>query len=479
MSDRKQIVVIGGGPAGATAAVFLRQRGYRPLILERAAYPRFHVGESLLPASQDIWDRMGLADELQHSRYEYKLASTVRVAPRPDSEHLLGMTFRFTNVPRRHMPFRPYSYQVERARFDEQLLDFAVRQGAELCRASVTQVLFEGTRATGVAVRYPDGGNESIEADFVIDASGRRAVIARQLGLLELDPVIQTSACFGHFENVRRDSGQGFFEAYLIENGWVWLIPFVDNRMSVGLIQNRPEADAWSNNGEEVLLAAINRYRWLQERFTQAKQLSKIRMLRNLAYRSRQFTGDGWLAIGDACFFIDPLFSTGVHVGLTMGEEAAGAIDAFLKGGRNPRPVEEFDRRFSRYRDFTTSMVRSIYRVLRSRLATNVMVGWCGWLRKDFQSWMLRRFTYWLIGNYESYPWVMRWIWLNLNVLALAAPLLSRLTGRWSWDDYRRDPFTGEQLRISKVSDAAAGQASDGESNLIDGRLTEKDMISV
>jgi len=450
MTD-KQIIIIGGGPAGSTAAMRLLQLGHRPLILERVEFPRFHVGESLVPASQGVWDRAGLVEQMQHSRYEFKYASRVLIGDRPDQDGATGMTVQFSKVPSRQMPLRPFAYQVERAVFDKQLLDWAVARGAELRKASATKVLFDGDRATGVHVRNPDGSEEELRADFVIDASGRRALIASQLGILHYDPVIQTSAVFGHFENVARESGQGFFEAYLVENGWFWLIPLIDNRMSVGLVQNRPECDAWGNDAEQVLLDAINRYRWMRRRFVDARQVAKVRMLRKLAYQSERMAGDGWLAVGDAFFFIDPLFSTGVHIAMKTAQSGAEAVDAFLRGGRDLSVLRSLEEDYMAYRDLTLGFVRSVYGLLRRRLSAGWAVGVCGPLCRDLDTWVLRRLTYWLSGHYETNWGVMRGLTLGNRLMAAAAGLVDGVAGRQGWDAFRKHPNPDPPLQIPKA----------------------------
>ncbi len=441
MKRKPKIVIIGGGPGGAAAASFLCQRGHTPLVIERETFPRFHVGESLLPASQQIWERMGLAEALQHSGHTFKHAGEFFVGKSPQQEERVGITALFSIMPPKKAYVRPFAYQVERATFDKQVLDFAQSQGAQVRRGSVRSVLFDGEQARGVLVRQRDGQEREIEADFVIDASGRRAVIAKQLGLQEKDPQLKTSACFGHFRNVARDPGarQGYFQGYFIEHGWLWLIPLSDNRMSVGLVQNSPACDSWSKDPQKNLMDVVNKYRFIQKRFEHAEQTGPVRMYRDMAYYSRRMTGPGWAAVGDAAFFIDPLYSSGVHTAFLMGEAAAQAAHKTLEAAHCPKPLAAYEKRFRKYHSYTASFIRTVYRLLRTYWGAKMWVFWPGLLLKpSLNNWLSRRGVYFLSGFFEDYHLSVSYIKLLMNLCARAADGIAHWTGLGSWSSFNK-----------------------------------------
>jgi halogenation protein CepH len=462
-SEKFDVAVIGSGPGGCVVSTLLVQQGYRVVMLEREQFPRFHVGESLLPSSQDIWERMGFAERLQHAGHTFKYAGEFRIARSPISDDIISTTGFFNNFPRRDLGVRPYAYHVERAVFDKALQDFAVEQGVTLWEnAAVTEVLFDGERATGVRLRR-DGREQTLEADFIVDASGRRCLVARQLDAIEPDPEIRTSAVFGHFRGVTRDPGfrQGFFNGYFIEHGWLWLIPLAGDVMSVGVVQNEPATLSWTGDAEEVLLAAINRYQFIQERFVDAVQVGRVRRLQGLAYQTRKFTGDGWLSIGDANFFVDPLYSSGVQIAHRTGEIAAEVIDAFLRSGRDRRALRRYEKYIHKYRRTVFGPMRALYRLMRNYECIDAYVRSTGLWCKNFNNWFLRRANCWGSGYFDRYVWVIRIMELFANAFARWAPYFFRLRGDDGWKAYERNPYRGEPLVIPKDAELLERRGDD------------------
>ena len=449
-NDDFDVVVVGSGPGGSVTATILAQKGYRVLIIEREKFPRFHVGESLLPATQPIWEQIGLAEKLQHSGHTFKYAGEFRIGPRPDQNRFYRTIGYFHNVPRKDFIQRPYGYQVERAVFDKQLQDNAVEHGVTLWEeTAVTDVLLDdNNRATGLIVRRKDGPPEELNPSFIVDASGRRVMMGRKLNCVENDPIIRTSAVFGHFKGVQRDPGirQGYFNGYFIPNGWVWFIPLANDVMSFGVVQNQPASDSWSNDPEEVMFSTINKYQFLQERFRNAVHTGRVRRLKDLAYQTKVFSGDGWLAVGDANFFVDPLYSSGVQIAHSTGARAAEAIDGFLKGGRDMTAIQKYNDYIIDYRRRVFRPMRSFYRCMRNYRTIAGYVQITGHVFGDFNTWFLRRACCWGTGMFHRHQWTIDIMSLLGNVGAWLAPKV----GLGGWKAYERYQNPNPAIEIPK-----------------------------
>ena len=448
--EQFDVAVIGSGPGGSVCSTFLAQQGYKVVMIEREEFPRFHVGESLLPGTQPIWEKMGIASELERSGHTFKYAGEFRIGRFPNKDEIYSTIGYFHNVPRSDFSPRPYAYQVERAVFDKQLQDCAVRHGVTLWdNTSVQDVIMEGDRVAGLKLRRKRDEEITITPKFMVDASGRRHIMASKYDSIVLDPVIKTSAAFGHFRGVTRDPGyrQGFFNGYFIPNGWLWFIPLAHDIMSVGVVQNKPETDSWSNNPEENLLNTINKYKFIQDRFRNAEQVGRVRGLKDLAYVSTKFTGDNWVSIGDANFFVDPLYSSGVQIAHTTGEQAAMAIDEFFKGNNDPRAIRKYERYIDDYRKRVFRPMRCFYRCMRNYKTIAGYVKSTGYWFDHFNNWFLRRACSWGTGRFHRHHWTIQLMsWMG-NLSAWGAPLI----GMGGWKRYEQNAFTGERLDIPKA----------------------------
>ncbi|HEY5595064.1 MAG TPA: NAD(P)/FAD-dependent oxidoreductase, partial [Nitrospiria bacterium] len=243
MQKEFNVIVMGGGPAGSTTATFLAQKGHKVLLLEKERFPRFHIGESLLPGLWEIWDALGITPELEAQGFVVKQGINFALFSAPPDITLL------TGEYPKYFP-RPYSYHVERARFDEILLNHARRNGVEVREGwTVQDVLFEGKRAVGV-LAGPNGEEaRSIPASIVVDATGRSTMIARKLGWHRRDPVLAKVAYFTHFKGAGRRETISVIpdpvlcqpdtymtDIHTIDGGWIWYIPLSDDVVSVGAV---------------------------------------------------------------------------------------------------------------------------------------------------------------------------------------------------------------------------------------------------
>jgi halogenation protein CepH len=320
MSCVSEIVVIGGGPGGSTAATMLARAGHAVRLLERERFPRAHVGESLLPASMPILAELGVADAVAAAGFERKWGATMvwGTSPEPWSWY-----FRETNTT------HPHAYQVWRPTFDAILLDNARAAGVEVReRARVTEILTDGDAVRGV--RWIDETTGAVTDDhptLVVDASGQAALVGQALGLRRYDPAFRNMAVYGYVDGAARlpepDATNILVESY--DDGWLWVIPLHTGWASVGAVVDT-EAARGRLRGDDptsFLRAQIARSRTASGLIGDAPLVEGPFVTRDWSYTSTRFTGPGYVLVGDAACFIDPLFSSGVHLALTSGLLAA------------------------------------------------------------------------------------------------------------------------------------------------------------
>jgi flavin-dependent dehydrogenase len=321
------VLVIGGGPGGSTAATMLARKGHHVVLLERARFPRDHIGESLLPASMPVLEELGVLPALQQAGFPRKWGATM-VWGREKTPW--SWYFRETN--RKY----PHTYQVWRPHFDQLLLDNSRAHGVEVREGhTVREVFFEDGRALGVRFMADDGVQRMARARFIVDASGQSALLGRQLDLRRWDPSFRNLAVHGYFAGAERlpapDETNLLVESY--SHGWFWNIPLHNSWMSVGAVVD-------SQTGQEGMRYSSPQ-RFLIEQITQAPYTRQLLQEANLAYGpfvlkdwsyvSDEVVGDGYILVGDAACFVDPLFSSGVHLALMAGVLAAAYVTTSLK----------------------------------------------------------------------------------------------------------------------------------------------------
>lgn len=329
---QSEVVVIGGGPAGATAATLVAQRGRRVTLFERERFPRFHVGESLIPETFWVLERLGMLDRMRGSRFVEK--HSVQFV---NEKGLLSEPFYFHD----HKPQESSrTWQVVRSEFDEMMLRNAAEQGVDVHEGvRVLDVLFEGDLATGVRVQDESGAVRELMADVVVDASGQGSMIMSRLGLRAWDPVLKKAAIWSYWKDADRGTGRDEGATTVLQlddkQGWFWYIPLHDGTVSVGVVagydylfKDRPTKDP-----EVIYFEEVARCPGLQSRIASAEKTAPVRVAKEYSYRSRQVAGDGWVLVGDAFGFLDPLYSSGILLALKSGELAADAIAAALDAG--------------------------------------------------------------------------------------------------------------------------------------------------
>jgi flavin-dependent dehydrogenase len=336
-----EVIVAGGGPGGAIVAARLAQKGRRVTVLERERFPRFHLGESLLPQSMGALHAVGVLEEVD-ARFLRKHGASFH-----DSS--TGRSVRFDFADAFHAEYRN-AYQVPRDTFDELLLRRAEALGADVREGwSVTNVRFEEGRAVGVDARDPEGASHRIDAKVFVDATGRDALLAHSSRTTQRIETLDTTALFSHWDGAFREEGvregdiqivlfggdaAGFAEGSAPPGGWFWFIPFKDRRTSVGVVVRGDWMRAHKGESVEAIYKSAVAESPVATRFLAgATQIWPARATADFSFRVRDLSGDGWLAVGDAGGFIDPLFSTGAHLAMHGGLRAADAIDAALDAG--------------------------------------------------------------------------------------------------------------------------------------------------
>lgn len=327
------VVVIGGGPSGTTAATLIAQQGHKVALFERDHFPRFHIGESLIPQTYHVIKRLNLLDRMKQSHYIRKYSVQFVT-----DKGKLSEPFYFCD----HKPHESsQTWQVRRSEFDHLLMQNAREHGVEVFEgARVHDVLFDGDRARGVKVTRDDvSGVQDIGAKVVVDASGQQSMLISKLGLREWDPVLKKAALWTYWKGAYRDTGhdEGATIVMQIEGrqGWFWYIPLHDDIISVGVVASHEYLfrDRGTTDFEEIYSQEVAKCPGLQPRIANAERCDIFRAQKEYSYRSKKAAGNGWVLVGDAFGFLDPLYSSGVLLALVSGQMAADAVSEGLSSG--------------------------------------------------------------------------------------------------------------------------------------------------
>lgn len=367
--DQWDAIIIGGGPAGATCGTILAQHGRKVLLLEKAQFPRHHIGESLMPSTYWTFERLGVLEQLKRGDYVVKESVQFVNAEGKDSRPYF--------FPDRDPGEWSYTWQVKRDVFDQMMLDNARKHGVTVWMgAQARKVIFEGERAVGVQVKggpaaagdsTAEASTRDLSASVIVDASGQNALLSRQLDLRYPDERLRNAAIYSYYKGVRRDEGRNAGATLVIStptlDGWFWVIPLTNDITSVGVVA--PPQILTSGRGDDpavTLQEEIENTPGIMQRLKNATRVDRVYVCSDFSYRSKRIAGDGWVLIGDAFGFLDPVYSSGLMLALRSGEWAADAIhDALNKDDISGQRLGQFGPRFAQGMQLLRQLVYAFY----------------------------------------------------------------------------------------------------------------------
>lgn len=329
-NDELDVIVIGGGPAGSTCSTLIAQQGFKVRLFEREKFPRFHIGESLIPETYWVLERLNMLPKMKASRFVHKHSVQFVTAGGKTSAPF----YFYDNKPHECSQ----TWQVVRSEFDQMMLENAREHGVDAReQVRVRDVIFEDGRAVGVKIQNDDGTTTDVRAKVVVDASGQTGLLMNKLGMRTWDPVLNKGAVWTYWEGAYRDVGRDEGATVVLQTdskkGWFWYIPLHDNRVSVGVVAPFDYLFKGRGSHEEIYNEEVERCPAVKQRISTGKRITGYFATRDYSYRCDKVGGDGWVVIGDAFGFLDPLYSSGVLLALRSGEMAADAIIEGLRTG--------------------------------------------------------------------------------------------------------------------------------------------------
>ncbi len=403
------VVVVGGGPAGSTAATTLAKSGRRVLVLEKEKFPRFHVGESLLPYNRRVFDDLGVWPKLETAGFMKKRAAQFLMG---NGSHKVRLDFSkgsFTKYPE--------AIQVERAKFDHILLNHAKDCGAEVREQCL--VLSHRVNENEVEIHYRDAGGveQDVRASFLMDASGLSNLTANCDAIRRFYPGHKKVAIFCHFANVDMPGGEEKGDILIVrrENSWFWLIPLEDNKTSVGLVLDRGDFQSLGKDAAKIYHDAVRDTPVVRERFVRAEALNAFNVVTDFSYRNDRLVDPRIVRIGDASGFIDPIFSSGVMLAMTSGQHGARAVHEALASGNSMTPAllayeKATRRRIGQYWEFIENFYQPHFAQLffqpsnRLQMVCSINAVLAGCTSLPFAAWWRLRGFFFLVWLNKTFP---------------------------------------------------------------------------
>lgn len=349
--DTFDLIVIGGGPAGSTASTLVALEGHRVLLLEKERFPRYQIGESLLPLTiHGICRMLGVWEEIKGAGFVPKFGGVFRWGSREEPWH-----FTFGTARDLEQAGAGYAYQVERSRFDQILLENARRRGVDVREQhAVVHPLLDGGRVSGVRFVDAAGREGTARARFVIDGSGAASPLHRHVGERVHSEFFRNVALFCYFRNAKRMPGDqaGSVLSAAFKDGWFWFIPLSDTLTSVGAVIAREHAETFQQDHESTMRNFVASCPLIRQLLAPAARVTegpygRFRVRADYSYTNTRFWRQGLVLVGDAACFIDPIFSSGVHLATYSALLAARSVNTVLRGDVDePRAFAEFERRY-------------------------------------------------------------------------------------------------------------------------------------
>ena len=401
------VAIIGGGPAGSTAATFLARKGHKVAVFEKEKFPRFHIGESLLPYSMGTFERLGVREKLD-ARFMPKFGAEIATA--------CGSGVVKNYFSRGLGAKHDRAYQVTRSEFDELLLGHSAENGAEVHEQSSVEKIEFGPEEIALTVKSA-GATQRVRARYVLDCSGRDAFIGRYFKLTRNYENLKKFSVFAHYDNVGRDDGiEGtFIRLVRSRDRWFWLIPLTPTRMSIGMVMDIADFKALKKTPEAALEESLREQPLISKCMMKATRVTPAYSASDYSYRNTSLTGERWLLAGDAAGFIDPIFSTGVFLGLRSGEEAANVLSETLKNpSRRARLFRKYERGMNRVMNLYLRFVNSWYEpqfaevitqpTERWQLAATINAVLSGNLSSSFAVWWRMQLFYFIVFLQRYFP---------------------------------------------------------------------------
>jgi flavin-dependent dehydrogenase len=353
------VVVIGGGPAGSTVSTVLAQRGCRVGLFERERFPRFHIGESLIPETYWVLKRIEMLPKMQRSHFVKKYSVQFVNA----TGKLSAPFYFWDNKPHECSQ----TWQVVRSEFDQMMLENAREHGVHAFEGvHAIEILHEGDRAVGVTIQPAGSSRREVRAKVVVDASGQAALIQNRRGLRVWDPVLNKGAIWTYWQGAYRDSGRDEGATMVLQTadrqGWFWYIPLHNDIVSLGIVAPFDHLFKGRSGHESTYNEEVEKCPAVRERIRHARRATGYFATRDYSYRSTEVAGDGWVLVGDAFQFLDPLYSSGVLLALKSGELAGDAIaDGLQKGDTTKAQLGQWGEKFNRGVDRMRRLVCEYY----------------------------------------------------------------------------------------------------------------------
>jgi flavin-dependent dehydrogenase len=330
VQTHSDVVVIGGGPAGSTVSTLIAQQGVHVELFEREHFPRFHIGESLIPETYWVLKRLNMLPKMQQSHFVKKYSVQFVNSSGKNSAPF----YFWDNKPHECSQ----TWQVARSEFDLMMLNNAREQGVDVHEGvRVHDVLFDGDRAVGISIREEDGSFREVRSRVVIDASGQYGLLMNRLRLRVWDPTLNKGAIWTYWEGAYRDTGRDEGATLVIQtgnkNGWFWYIPLHNDIVSVGVVGPFDYLFKGRGGYPQTYEEEVEGCPGVKERVASARRVTGYFATKDYSYRSIRVAGDGWVLVGDAFGFLDPLYSSGVLLALKSGELAADAVVEGLAAG--------------------------------------------------------------------------------------------------------------------------------------------------
>jgi flavin-dependent dehydrogenase len=326
-------VVIGGGPGGSTLSTLLVQMGWNVALLEKEVFPRFRIGESLLPFSMPIMRKTGFYERLDGGKYIRKYGASF-----VDGRNNKEIYFRFDGDSLESR--EPFAFEVDREAFDSDLLAYAKEQGVSVFQPeSANDIIFEGSQVRII------GDTEEFVTPYVADATGRMALIGNKLKLRKSNPDLNNVAVFAQYKGVKRKEGReegDIVIGVLPDQSWSWTIPFRGEITSVGVVTSASKIDKGVAGLEDFVERRLSEIPKFRERMESATKVNQVRVVSNYSHTCETIVGDRWICVGDAGMFLDPIFSSGVHLSMSGASFAANVL---VQASKRTLPLNhpEFD----------------------------------------------------------------------------------------------------------------------------------------